>query len=102
MLCASCAHCLLQKASSRVTNNVVLQLSAAGDLTIHQYPNIEAATEAYFNLEKHNPDDDIVLVRAKTFESIRSAYRNYFQNTNEFIKLIEIGVAELSVGKLVI
>jgi hypothetical protein len=72
-----------------------LQLSQSGQLVVHQYSNIETATEGYFALEKDNPNDDIVLVRAKTFDAIRSAYRNYFQNTAEFLKYIEDGLKEL-------
>lgn len=82
--------------ASRIKNNVVLQLSQSSQLVVHKYSNIEAATEGYFALEKGNPNDDIVLVRAKTFDAIRSAYRNYFQNTAEFVKYIEDGLKELS------
>ncbi|MBG0810080.1 RelA/SpoT domain-containing protein [Methylosinus sp. H3A] len=85
--------------ASRIKNNVVLQLSITGKLILHKYSNIDSATEGYFNLEKQNPDDDIVLVRAKTFGDIRSAYRNYFQNTNEFIKYIEAGIKKLEKSK---
>lgn len=85
--------------SSRIKNNVVLQLSTDGRLMVHIFQNIDAATAGYFNLEKKNPHDDIVLVRAKTFGDIRSAYRNYFQNTNEFIKYIENGIKKLEKAK---
>jgi putative GTP pyrophosphokinase len=57
---------------------------------------LEEATEGYFALEKANPDDDIVLVRAKTFDAIRSAYRNYFQNTSEFLKYVSEGMKKLA------
>jgi len=85
--------------ASRIKNNVVLQLSPTGKLFVHKFQNIDAATEGYFNLEKLNPEDDIVLVRAKTFDAIRSAYRNYFQNTNEFIRYIESGIKKLEKEK---
>ena len=81
--------------ASRIKNNIVLQLSLDGRLLIHKYPNIDKATEGYFSLEKTNPNDDIVLVRAKTFDAIRSAYRNYFQNTSEFLKYISDGLEKL-------
>ena len=81
--------------ASRVKNNIVLQLSMTGVLTIHEFRDIERATEGYFILEKDNPSDDIVFVRAKTFDAIRSAYRNYFQNTSEFLTYIENGLVQL-------
>ena len=39
-----------------------------------------------------------MLVRAKTFDAIRSAYRNYFQNTVEFLKYIEDGLKKLEIA----
>ena len=81
--------------ASRFKNNVVLRLSPVGRLVIHEFSNLERATEGYFTLEKNNPDDDIVLVRAKSFDAVRSAYRNYFQNTVEFVNYIENGLKKL-------
>jgi hypothetical protein len=54
-----------------------------------------AATATYFKLEKEHPKDDIVLVNADTFDSIRTAYRNYFSDVNEFVKYIDGGCQEL-------
>jgi len=85
--------------ASRIKNNVVLQLSKEGNLTVHKFTGLERATEGYFRLERENPNDDIVLVRAATFDAIRSAYRNYFQNTNEFIRYVELGLEALSSSK---
>ncbi len=75
--------------TSRFKNNIVLQTTNEKTLLVHEYSTIDAATEGYFLLEKKFPNDDIVLVRAKSFDAIRSAYRNYFQNTNEFLKYID-------------
>jgi GTP pyrophosphokinase len=50
----------------------------------------------YFELEKKYPEDDIVLVKADTFAEIRSAYRNYFSDTNEFLRLVREGCDVLS------
>jgi hypothetical protein len=50
----------------------------------------------YFELEKKYPEDDIVLVKADTFVEIRSAYRNYFSDTNEFLRLVREGCDVLS------
>ena len=80
---------------SRIKNNVILHVNRDGKLTVHKYTNVKAATDSYFELEKNNPNDDIVLVRAKTFDAIRSAYRNYFQNTTEFLTYIRDGLAKI-------
>ena len=80
---------------SRIKNNVILHVNRDGKLTVHKYTNVKAATDSYFELEKNNPNDDIVFVRAKTFDAIRSAYRNYFQNTTEFLTYIRDGLAKI-------
>lgn len=81
--------------ASRTKNNIVLQLSKNGGLKIHKYRTMDSATGGYFELEKAHPQDDIVLVGAMSFEAIRSAYRNYFQNTHEFIQFISAGLKKL-------
>ncbi len=76
--------------------NTILQFTVNGDLIVHRVPLGNAPTEMYFELEKKNPDDDIVLVKADTFAEIRSAYRNYFSDTNEFLRLVREGCEVLS------
>jgi putative GTP pyrophosphokinase len=84
------------KQTSNIKNNIVLQLSATGMLVVHKYKNIDDATHGYFSLEKSSPNDDIVLVRSKTFDDIQSAYRNYFQNTEDFVKYVTEGLRAMS------
>jgi putative GTP pyrophosphokinase len=86
---------------SRIKNNVILHLNSEGKLTVHKYTNVKAATDSYFELEKNNPKDDIALVRAKTFDAIRSAYRNYFQNTTEFLAYIKDGLQKIDAASAV-
>jgi putative GTP pyrophosphokinase len=74
------------------SKSMILQFSPKDELTIHEFYQITRATDAYFSLEKENPSDDIVLVGGPTFAQIRSAYRNYFQDTNEFIRYIDEGI----------
>jgi putative GTP pyrophosphokinase len=69
--------------------HLVLQYEDNGDLQIHNFDKVSAATKALFQLEKDNPEDNIVLVQADTFEQIRSAYRNYFSDATEFLIAIE-------------
>jgi ppGpp synthetase/RelA/SpoT-type nucleotidyltranferase len=74
--------------------NMILQFSQKG-LAIHEVGNDKDATAEYFRLEKENPNDDIVLVNADTFDEIRSAYRNYFSDPSEFLDYINKGCLAL-------
>jgi putative GTP pyrophosphokinase len=62
---------------------------------MYESANIATATDLYFSLEKNNPGDDIVLVRAETFGEIRSAYRNYFQDTEDFVRYVDNGISNI-------
>jgi putative GTP pyrophosphokinase len=77
-------------------SSLVLQISEDGNLTIHELPTRSDAIGAYFRLEKEYPRDDIVLVRADTFQFIRTAYRNYFSDVEEFITFVDQGCRDLS------
>jgi putative GTP pyrophosphokinase len=73
----------------------ILQIGADQSLKIHEFPHRAGATLEYFRLEKEHPHDDIVLVNAESFESIRNAYRNYFSDVDEFVRLIDDGCKAL-------
>lgn len=79
----------------KMGGNIILQISEAGHLTIHEAADDKAATEAYFRLEKDNPRDDIVLVNADPFAEIRSAYRNYFSDPQEILRYLHEGCIKL-------
>lgn len=50
--------------------------------------HIKAVTVAYNKLEElNNPDIDIVLVSATSFDSLRTAYPNYFADISQFIDI---------------
>lgn len=50
---------------------------------------IEAATNAYNNIEAlNNSNLDVVLVSASSFDSLKTAYPNYFVDISQFIKII--------------
>ncbi|MDJ0447167.1 hypothetical protein [Methylocystis sp. JR02] len=68
---------------------VVLKFAPDGSLTVFYVPRFENAMEFYFKIEKSNPDDDVVLVNSSEAGHIRSAYRNYFSDTSEFLSLLE-------------
>lgn len=54
------------------------------------------ALRALFELEKEDPDMDVVLVRASSTEDVRTAFRNYFSDATEFIRLIDDGCEKLA------
>lgn len=76
--------------------STILQFKTNGELLLHRVPARKAPADVYFELEKNNPDEDIVLVRADTFAEIRSSYRNYFSDTNEFLRYVREGCAALA------
>ncbi len=73
---------------------LILHISEHG-LKIHEFSDRGSATATYFKLEKEFPKDDIVLVTADTFDSIRTAYRNYFSDVEEFVRHIDDGCRSL-------
>lgn len=88
----------LNAADKAVTENrnAILMFSASGDLEVQTYRDATDAIRTLFELEKRHADRDIVLVRADTSDEVRLAFRNYFSDARDFIKLIETGCAKLS------
>ncbi|MDF3822956.1 RelA/SpoT domain-containing protein [Leptospira sp. 96542] len=76
--------------------NAILIMSATGELEVKMFREAPDALRALFELEKEMPDRDIVLVRADTSDEVRIAFRNYFSDARDFIKLIEDGCAKLT------
>ena len=77
--------------------NYILILSKNNNqpLQVFSFKTLPEATVKYFDLEKQysNDDDiDIVLVRAPSEENLRVSYKNYFSDTQDFVKLIHSGV----------
>lgn len=79
--------------------NVILILSPEGDLAVERYRDAPEALRALFRLEQEHPDKDIVLVRADTTAEMRLAFKNYFSDARDFIRLVEEGCAKLSRGR---
>jgi putative GTP pyrophosphokinase len=76
-------------------NTVVLAFGDSG-LTVYTYPNLTQATDAYFKFERETAGVDYVLARAETWDEVRSAYRNYFSDTNDFVALLESGLNDMT------
>lgn len=88
----------LNSAKGDVTDkrNSILIFSKQGDLEVRNFRDATDALRALFELEKSMPDRDVVLVRADTSEEVRLAFRNYFTDAREFVRLVDSACAKLS------
>jgi hypothetical protein len=91
----------LNAADKAVTENrnTILIFSPSGDLEVKTYRDATEAIQALFELERQHPEYDIVLVKADTSDEVRLAFKNYFSDARDFIKLVEEGCAKLSGAK---
>lgn len=64
-------------------------------LEMRSFRDATDALRALFELEAANPGKDVVLVRAASSEDVRTAFRNYFSDATEFIKLIDYGCEQV-------
>lgn len=88
----------LNQAKSEVSDkkNTILIFSDKGTLEVRSFRDAPDALRALFILEEEMPQNDIVLVRADSSEEVRLAFRNYFSDAREFIRLIDNACAKLS------
>lgn len=93
----------LNSAKGDVTDkrNSILIFSKEGELDVRSFRDATDALRALFELERRMPDRDIVLVRADTSEVVRLAFRNYFTDAREFVRLVDVACTKLS-GKKVL
>jgi hypothetical protein len=64
-------------------------------IEIYSYDSLPMATSKYFELEKEHSTFDVVLVRSDSENSIRSAFRNYFSDAKDFVRLMRSGLRSL-------
>jgi hypothetical protein len=88
----------LNSAKGDVTDkrNSILIFSTEGDLEVKSFRDATDALRALFDLERQMPDRDIVLVRADTSEEVRLAFRNYFKDARDFVRLVDYACTKLS------
>ncbi|MGO3127626.1 MAG: hypothetical protein ACTIJY_06110 [Luteimonas sp.] len=88
----------LHEAKSAISDkkNSILIFDPSGELTIRSYRDATDALRELFELEEKMPEMDIVLVRADSSEEVRTAFRNYFTDAREFVRLLDTGCAKLS------
>jgi ppGpp synthetase/RelA/SpoT-type nucleotidyltranferase len=79
--------------------NAILIFSESGGLEVRAFRDATDALRALFVLEKEMPQKDIVLVRADTSDDVRLAFRNYFSDATDFIRLVKSGCSKLLSAK---
>lgn len=91
----------LNAADKAVTErkNAILIFAGNRELDVRTYRDATDALRALFELEKEFPDSDVVLVRADSSDDVRLAFRNYFSDARDFIRLMDEGCAKLSKPK---
>lgn len=87
----------LNSAESEATanRNAILIFQPDGALGTLSFRSESEALRELFRLEKENPSLDIVLVKADTSEEIRMAFRNYFSDSKEFVRLLSQAIENL-------
>ena len=78
--------------------NTILVFQQNGDLETYSYRDATEALGALFKLEKEHPELDIVLVKADSTEEIRMAFKNYFSDAKDFIRLLTEARSKLNQG----
>jgi ppGpp synthetase/RelA/SpoT-type nucleotidyltranferase len=69
-------------------DHVILRMNKEEGFKLYQFDlELEASTKL-LELEKEFPEDNIVLVGAQSVEELKSAFRNYFNDVNDFINLM--------------
>lgn len=75
--------------------NAILIFDTSGNLSIKTFETATEALKELFKLENELKNKDIVLVRADTNDEIRLAYKNYFSDAKDFLKLLDEGCNKL-------
>lgn len=84
------------KTGAEEGGNLILIFGESGRLEVKSFRDATEALRNLFQLEKSMPHADIVLVRAGSGQEVKEAFRNYFSNAKDFVRLIEQGCARLS------
>jgi putative GTP pyrophosphokinase len=82
---------------------LILSRSNQSSLRVFAFKSLPEATIKYFELEKeynNDEDIDIVLVRAPSEENLKVSYKNYFSDTQDFVRLINLGLKRLGMPQV--
>jgi len=74
-----------------------LRFARSKNLFVMPVPPFHEALKFYFQAERDFPEDDVVLVNAPEAGDIRSAYRNYFSDTADFLLYLQQAKRKLGV-----
>lgn len=85
------------KGGTSDNKNWILIIPPDGTLDIKSFRDAPDALRALFSYEKDLPGSDIVLVRADTSAEVKTAFRNYFKDARDFVRLMDTGCEKLSV-----
>ncbi len=85
----------ISESENSENKNRILIFNKNGILIIKSYADATSALKELFRLEKEHPDLDIVLVKADRSEDIRVAFRNYFSDAKDFIRLLNEAKSKL-------
>lgn len=80
------------------SEHIILQITKDYDLKLHQFDLELEASKSLLDLEKEFPEDNIVLVGAKSVAEVVSAFRNYFNDVTIFLQLYVAARKELLNG----
>lgn len=83
------------ESETTANRNTILIFKPDGELEAFSYKSESDALKELFRLEKENPSLDVVLVKADSSEEIRMAFRNYFSDAKEFIRLLTQAIEEI-------
>lgn len=80
----------LNAVDSEITTkkNTILLITSEGKLEVRSYRDATTAIQMLFDLEQDRPGTDVVLVRAETSEEIRLAFKNYFSDATDFVRMV--------------
>ncbi len=76
--------------------NSILIFHNNGITEVRSYEFAPEAIRELFKLEEEYPELDIVLVKADKNEDVRVAFRNYFSDAKDFVKLLQTAITYLS------
>lgn len=77
------------QSEATANRNTILIFKPDGELETLSFKESADALRELFRLEKEEPSLDVVLVKADTSEEIRTAFRNYFSDAKDFVRLLK-------------
>lgn len=86
------------ESEASANRNTILIFKPDGELETISYKESSDALRELFKLEKENPSLDVVLVKADSSEEIRMAFRNYFSDAKDFVRLLTEAIGYFNSG----